>query len=75
MRKIFDNFSNWFDFEGVIKGLISNVPGEFTGRAKKFILKGLNFFNVSIGCPQLCLKRQDEINQKSVKHFWCQTLN
>ena len=29
-RAIFDDFTNWFDFEGVVDGLISDVPEEFT---------------------------------------------
>ena len=29
LRKIFDDFTNWFDFKGVVDGFISNVPGEF----------------------------------------------
>ena len=37
-KKIFDNFSNGFNFKGVVYSLVADVPGEFTVGTKKFIL-------------------------------------
>ena len=37
-RKIFDDFSNGFNFKDVVYSLVANVPEEFSVGTKKFIL-------------------------------------
>ena len=49
-RKIFDNFSNGFNFEGVVHSLVVSVPAKFEVGTKKFIVQDLNFVDVCNDC-------------------------